>query len=542
MAKVRPKAIDLYSGVGGWTLGLKLAGVNVIAAYDCSPQANLTYERNLGLRPLAVDLRTFPAESLPRDVDFVVGSPPCTRFSFSNRGGNGDMKDGLEDLRVFLEAIRTIGPRHWVMENIPRVAGILRQQISRGGLLHEFRELVDVITVLDMSSYGLPQRRRRMFAGSFPLDLLESYAGKEPADTLGAVIDALRNDLVVDPLYGLETPAAELHGNEREAVLDEEEIRLNSQAKQAHRVYNRMAFPDPLDRTARTVTAVCTRVSRESIVVDDPNYGMRRLTLRERSTLQGFPTTFQFFGTSVTNQQKLVGNAMPPFLAYYVAQSMKGTPPGRVDLPRRWTSRYRAPSETPAMLPTSSTRRPYPIGRRFRSVIPGLGFGSGVRFELTNRVENDEISWRVCFLFGTPKDIREHPLDSGLLSRSRALVSNGAFQRRIEMALRSLESCLKGAIGQSIQRAWNHSGPGIHPFRIADKIGEAARGLHASVPRSAWDEIVSFVLDELIDSSRLENPRPAGKLKEKAGWIYSGFVLGSWLNSASSLVNPAGSN
>src|SRR3954447_18921121 len=91
----RVKAIDLYSGIGGWSLGLEMAGVRVVSAYDVWEQANLTYERNLGLAPRAVNLRELPLSLLPDDVDIVVGSPPCTRFSFSNRGGNGDIADGL---------------------------------------------------------------------------------------------------------------------------------------------------------------------------------------------------------------------------------------------------------------------------------------------------------------------------------------------------------------------------------------------------------------------------------------------------------------
>ncbi len=192
MRNRRPRAIDLYSGVGGWSLGLKMAGIDVVAAYDYWDQANLTFKKNLGLTPANVDLRRSSANEFPTDIDYVVGSPPCTRFSYSNRGGNGDLQDGLQDLRVFLEVVRMTRPNHWVMENVPRVAKILKKGARKGGSLHEFEDLVEVITVIDMSDYGLPQRRRRMLAGSFPLELLKSYSGKEVAPTLGKVIASLR--------------------------------------------------------------------------------------------------------------------------------------------------------------------------------------------------------------------------------------------------------------------------------------------------------------------------------------------------------------
>src|SRR3546814_4586174 len=72
-----------------------------------------------------------------------------------------------------------------------------------------------------------------------------------------------------------------------------------------------MPFPDPLDRTVRTITATCTRVSRESIIIEQPNTrdSFRRLSIRERATLQGFPITFQFYGASHGQKLRMVGNA-----------------------------------------------------------------------------------------------------------------------------------------------------------------------------------------------------------------------------------------
>jgi DNA (cytosine-5)-methyltransferase 1 len=517
--------------VGGWSLGLKMAGIEVVAAYDSWDQANRTYERNLRVAPSNVDLRRSEPSDFPRGVDYVVGSPPCTRFSFSNRGGNGDLKDGLQDVKVFLEAVRDIRPHYWVMENVPRVAGILKDELAKGGSLREFSELVEVITVIDMSDYGLPQRRRRMLAGSFPLELLESYAGREVAPTLGEIIERLTTDPVRDPLFDFALEAGDLRGNEREPPLTEEEVRLNSQSKQAHRVYNRMAFPDPLDRTARTVTAVCTRVSRESIVIQDDGYGMRRLTLRERAVLQGFPVTFQFFGTSLTNQQKLIGNALPPLFAYYVGMCLRGRVARAVPPPRTRRMTHRFASVTPDSPPPRMKPKALPKARRFRAVIPNLGFGSGVRFELANQTADDNVSWHVLFYFGTPRDIREKPLDGALLTRSRQVLGNGRFPRRMESVFPWLAASLGGATPTSLQNAWTRSDDGVHPFQIADSLGEGAAKLRALAPRSGSERVALFVWDELERCSGPDGPRPAEKITDNAGWIYSGLVLGSWFNS-----------
>ena len=89
------KAIDLYSGVGGWSLGLKMAGVDVIQSYEWWSPAAETLINNLGGDVSIADIRTLPLSSIPLDIDIIVGSPPCTQFSYSNRGGSGDIYDGL---------------------------------------------------------------------------------------------------------------------------------------------------------------------------------------------------------------------------------------------------------------------------------------------------------------------------------------------------------------------------------------------------------------------------------------------------------------
>src|SRR5262245_36136777 len=115
MAK-RLRAIDLYSGIGGWSLGLKMAGVDVVASYEWWDQANRTNEINNGHVTNTLDIRSVKLDALPKKIDVVVGSPPCTEFSFANRGGKGDIEDGLRDLRKFLEIVDFVRPTYWAME------------------------------------------------------------------------------------------------------------------------------------------------------------------------------------------------------------------------------------------------------------------------------------------------------------------------------------------------------------------------------------------------------------------------------------------
>src|SRR5262249_35069574 len=153
------------------------------------------------------------------------GSPPCTQFSYANRGGGGDIKDGLYDIIKFLKIVKYLKPKFWVMENVPRVAAILKKERTPRETLGDFGGLGISYCVVNMQDFGLPQRRRRCIAGKFDLDLLQSYGRKKSAPTLGAIVKALAAKDVVDPLYGIRVERNELHDHVTEDYLNDEETR-----------------------------------------------------------------------------------------------------------------------------------------------------------------------------------------------------------------------------------------------------------------------------------------------------------------------------
>ncbi len=337
----KPTAIDLYSGIGGWSLGLKMAGFRVLRSYEWWNDAVETHSRNFPYqnKQERINIREMSLKSAlpaPKVVDVVVGSPPCTQFSYSNRGGSGNIADGLRDIACFLDVVEYLQPKFWVMENVPRVANVLHRELSKGCSLERYRELFGlepIIEVVDISEYGLPQSRKRMFAGNFPFELLQDYRARCEKRTLGDVLHALKQDVVVDPVWGIRLPKNEVTGRRTEVPLNSEEVRMNSDNKKYHPVYNQMQFPDSIDRPARTVTATCTRVSRESIVIKDGKDKIRRLSVRERATLQSFPITYEFYGSSYSSRIKMIGNALPPVVAYFLGMAMRGVSRSRLKLP-----------------------------------------------------------------------------------------------------------------------------------------------------------------------------------------------------------------
>lgn len=530
------KAIDLYSGIGGWALGLKVAGIDVVASYERWESAAVTEERNLQTPVDRVNIRTLDSSLLPSDVDIVVGSPPCTGFSFSNRGGFGDIADGLKDIGKFLEIVESVRPACWAMENVPRVKSILERELAPEGALSRFVHLRKTmeIEVIDMSRFGLPQRRKRCIAGNFDLGLLEQYADSCQGTTLGDVLSQLEKTISRDLNFGVDLDRSTITEQVKEPFFDEEETRINKEAKEYHPVYNGMRFPDPRDEPARTVTATCTRVSRESVIVADvvrPRH-YRRLTIRERAALQGFPLTYQFFGNSYSEKLKMIGNAIPPVFTYYLVHSMLGTPPTEVQRLSQVGYEHHAPEETPSETLPDRVGRSYPWYRRFWFAIPNLRFKSGTRFDLANSFDEGDVSWNVSFFFGPSTDIRSVPLDECLFRRIQGLDWIGDAKETISNALRPVEGKLVSMDLASMQRRWSDKdSDAIHPFELLDLLGKAAGTLINGLPALPEEELVEFVLQVARESHPSKKPVGGRKLAQYALPIFVGLLLGSWFNT-----------
>jgi DNA (cytosine-5)-methyltransferase 1 len=522
------KAIDLYSGVGGWSLGLRMAGIEVIRSYEWWDCAARTHRANLDSRVDQMDIRQLDPQDVP-EADIVVGSPPCTEFSFANRGGNGDIAEGLRDIAKFLEIVEHLEPTYWAMENVPRVAGILRRETEPGGSLRRYAGLIDVIEVVDMASLGLPQKRRRMIAGRYPLELLEAYTERLPDRTFGGVLQRLSDSPVPDPIYDLKLTREELTEQEPEAPLNEEEERMNREAKTYHPVYNKMNFPDDLDRSSRTVTAVCTRVSRESIVIEAPETpgSYRRLTLRERASLQGFPITYQFFGGSYTDKLKLVGNALPPLAAYYIGHAMFGTEPADLGASDSIPCDHSQPPDRPDETPPPGLSNRHRRNRKFRAALPHLRFGSGMRVELANSTRDDSVSWQTAFYFGNSKKYETVEPTSELL---RAAIDGlpRDISDEVRRTITDRHEFWSAHSDVDIQRRWTHRAEEpIHPFDLTDDLGDAAEVVHAIISRVPLDRVIELLF-QLVPQVR-DGQRP--KFREHGHWILAGLIVGAAFNA-----------
>ena len=521
-------AIDFYSGIGGWSLGFELAGIKILKSYEWWEPANNTHNKNLAANTLQADIRELDISMIPHDVDFVIGSPPCNQFPYSNRGGSGDLKEGLQDIRKFLEIVSSVKPKFWAMENVPRVAKVIQKEIQNGGVLEQFSGILktEMIHVVDMSAFGLPQRRKRCIVGNFDFELLMSYTSKCRSKSLKNVLDCLSSRRVIDPNYTLELSANALTDHEKESVLNWEELRFNRDAKTFHTVYNDMSFPEHLDKPVRTVTATCTRVSRESIIVPEGD-DFRRLTIRERGCLQGFPVNYEFFGPTYSVKIKMIGNAIPPVFTYYLAKAFQETKLDDIVLHDEVNFPFRCSSETaPVTLPDTDGKS-YRENRSFRFAIPNLRFKSGTRFELSNH--SGKLPWTIDFYFGDSKRIKTLALNAVVFQSTKAELSKyrPGCMSKIERYLVSspvIDS-------ETLQSTWAKRANSTHPFTLLDEFGELASKIMlelASLDKKIVDDVLSKILEDYSEGVVIIGKQ---KLLKYSVEIVSGLLMGAYVNS-----------
>ena len=145
----RLKVIDLFSGCGGFSLGMVQAGLRIVASVENDACAHMTYAFNIPTYQMAPihcyhkDIRKLTGREIlfnlgleVGEIDVVIGSPPCQSFSYAGKRKVGDIRDSL--LFEFKRLINEIQPKMWIMENVP---GLKTKKFPDGSLvLDKFME------------------------------------------------------------------------------------------------------------------------------------------------------------------------------------------------------------------------------------------------------------------------------------------------------------------------------------------------------------------------------------------------------------------
>ncbi len=522
---------DLFCGAGGFAEGFRQAGFEIRWAVDNWRPAVETFENNQGIEVIDDDVLDLEIGRL-EEVDVIIGSPPCTYFSLANKGGRGDKEKGWELVVRFLEILGELRPKYWIMENVPQFRASFEEEIENGEVRVGDKEIpVPRREILTASEFGTPQKRQRLFSGSFPLPVHSNPRTIPDNLTMGSILNNLPHPCednrpgydqrVRDPLYpsvSLRNEDLRDHFEDRRVHLGREEVQRCLEEKEAHRVYGKMAFPDPLDRPSRTVTATRTRSSRSTIVVTCPNHsantGYRTLTIRECASLQGFPLVYQFWGGTASQKDRLVGNAVPPPLARALAEAIL-TEEGRGPPPKPIIS---TPGVLPPILRIPPPRKPrYPLRRRFRRYVR-TEWSPDCRVELDNggssplthplTREPHLVRWTARLYLGYAKQYRCYEVDHGDALRILSLVKAGPhidlrLTSNLLSILESSEEEFRGNLpdASSLQAIWTQR-TDAHPTP-REVIADVGKIVETHLPQDSWSDvslqkgIYSEVLEEL---------------------------------------------
>lgn len=286
------KVIDLFCGVGGATLGFREAGFEVVLAVDKDGTALDAYSANHPeVETWAMDIRVLRAENLP-EADVILGSTPCTSFSIANRARTCDMTLTTH----FLDIIAKYSPRYWMLENVPPLA----KHLPKG----------TPYNILNVADYGVPQRRKRCFAGNYP----------RPEETHSKIPYVRYDNTITKPWNTFKT----IQYPDGARIISKKGIagafrRANQLGKKGYRFDLQFIGADDI------VPTICASsyygLKASSPIVWEAGR-LRQLSWLECVRAQSFPDLYIFSGTQKQKYHQM-GNAVPPLMAQKIAEEIR---------------------------------------------------------------------------------------------------------------------------------------------------------------------------------------------------------------------------
>jgi DNA (cytosine-5)-methyltransferase 1 len=171
--------LDLFSGIGGFSLGLERAGFTTVAFCEIEPYCRAVLRKHWPSVPIYDDVRTLTAERLRTDgivCDLICGGFPCQDISHSNPFATGieGKRSGL--WREYARLIRDIRPRFVIVENVGALTFRGLEQILGDLAALRFDAEWDVVSA---SCIGAPHARNRLWIVAYPNGA--GLEGLEPA-------------------------------------------------------------------------------------------------------------------------------------------------------------------------------------------------------------------------------------------------------------------------------------------------------------------------------------------------------------------------
>ena len=342
--------VSLFSGAMGLDIGLEQAGLRTVVAQDIDRWCVETIRKN-GHVAIEGDIRQL-LEADPqlhelmatcgmdgKEIFAVVGGPPCQPFSTAGkRLGVTDDRGQLYE--HFVEVVRTIKPRFFVMENVKGLASMHSQpgDAKSQPVLQHILELFDSIGyrtvhgVVDAVHYGTPQFRERLvIIGSREH---EDIFLPSPSHFPCHQNPDLRWRTLGDALLGLKAagPHARLSGNISQYLkLVPEGGNWKSLSPELQRQAmggafesggGKVGFFRRLNRKEPSPTLVTSPVQKATLLGHPTE--LRPLSVLEYARIQGFPDSWHFEG-ALSDCYKQIGNAVPVPLGKAIGQALIAT-------------------------------------------------------------------------------------------------------------------------------------------------------------------------------------------------------------------------
>jgi len=320
-------AIDLFSGCGGLSEGLRKAGFDVIAAFDNDADSVATYQLNHpGTFVFNQDIRKVDTKDIKKllkgnSLHLLAGCPPCQGFSSVRRlNKKRSVRDDRNSLVLeYLRFARDLKPLTIMMENVSGLVNYVLfkrvvKELEKMGYNPKYK-------VVRIQEYGVPQRRKRLVMVGSLLGELDIAKPTGEKVTVRDIISHLESvSKTKDPIHrivashSLEVMArikvTPKNGGGRTDVPQFELACHKENGVGFNDVYGRLRWDD----YSSTITGGCLNPSKGRFLHPEEN---RTITAREAALLQTFPKTYKFpVDISKTSISLLIGNALPPKFSY----------------------------------------------------------------------------------------------------------------------------------------------------------------------------------------------------------------------------------
>lgn len=367
-----PTMVDLFCGAGGLSLGFSQNGFVTSLANDIEPCCVDTYAHNHPDTPreniVLGDINNVIAniDKLIRfkNVDVVIGGPPCQGFSMANRQRLID--DPRNKLyKSYVKVLTVLKPKFFVMENVKGMLSAASQ------VLEDFRRIDYSVSyrVLNAKDFGVPQNRERLI-------FIGNRVGVDNDEIFDDIIrqsESITPHVLSDALFGLRPLEASRKRNSTEVDSEEsgrkidswdcgksEYLNLINMGKSVRLVFNHKArynndrdieiygrlnqgdksddpkiadimpysrrnnifkdkyFKLEADKICKTITA---HMKFDCNMYIHPTQA-RGLTPREAARVQSYPDDY-FFRGAYTKTYMQIGNSVPPLLGRAIANIIK---------------------------------------------------------------------------------------------------------------------------------------------------------------------------------------------------------------------------